>query len=418
MKRSKSLILILCLFVIPSTITGAQNLDLRVQDAVRLAEQFSPELARFQTNIDRVAARKWDIWGLSDLDVIHAREGIPNGASGFGEQKWSVSSTLPFPLTALVEKNGVGQQIKSQEYLYNSERFRLRSTVKKAYSELLYAQEMVHLRQQEVDLASTLVNVVTGRVEVGEAAELEKMKVELQRVSSINALQQARLDFDKRRYEMFRVIGIDPEEQRYSIVFPDTMVFEEVDLTQDAVMTELRNHPIAQAGNWSEKAAESSLKASKMAFLPRLKLGYWSQDFGTGYDYHGAEIGFSINLPFVGNQKASKIRAQVNLVESKNENRAVQLDLKKAAESAWHSYETARLAVREYVDNQSELADQLLSLTREGYQLGEIDLLTVLDTQRTYLAVQAGYYAALRDYYVSVIELENLITRDLLFLEK
>jgi cobalt-zinc-cadmium efflux system outer membrane protein len=64
------------------------------------------------------------------------------------------------------------------------------------------------------------------------------------------------------------------------------------------------------------------------------------------------------------------------------------------------------------------MANRLLQLTREGYQLGELDLLTVLDTQRTYLAVQSGYYRALKDYYLSAINMEELVGRELIFQSK
>ncbi|RMF54048.1 MAG: hypothetical protein D6746_14915 [Bacteroidetes bacterium] len=62
-----------------------------------------------------------------------------------------------------------------------------------------------------------------------------------------------------------------------------------------------------------------------------------------------------------------------------------------------------------------ERAATLLALTREGYRLGEIDLLTLLDTQRTYLDSQLRFYQALRDYYLDVIELERYLERDLIF---
>lgn len=396
----------------------AQNSKMDVQDVILLAEQYSPELARYKNEIASIKADIWAAIGLKGVDVTRSREGIPQGGSGFGEQKWSVSTTIPFPLTAFSARNEIKQRVESRKSIYESERLGLRSSVKKAYTELLYAQEMVHLRQQEVDLASTLVEVVSGRVEVGEAAELERMKVELRRVASQNALQEAQLAFDKRRYEMFRLMGIDPDQQQYTISFPDTMTFQLIPITQAEVMSGITNHPRLNAGIWTEKAAKTSVKTSRYRYLPELKVGYWPQDFGAGYDYYGTEIGFRFTLPFLGQSRTNRIQAKNAVIASQIDNRAITLDLKKRAEFAWHGYETARLAAERFIQKQSEMANRLLQLTREGYQLGELDLLTVLDTQRTYLAVQSGYYRALKDYYLSAINMEELVGRELIFQSK
>ncbi|MBT4601542.1 MAG: sulfatase-like hydrolase/transferase [Bacteroidetes Order II. Incertae sedis bacterium] len=145
-------------------------------------------------------------------------------------------------------------------------------------------------------------------------------------------------------------------------------------------------------------------------------IGKWH--FGAGYDYYGTEIGFRFTLPYLGQSRTNRIQAKNAVIASQIDNRAITLDLKKKAEFAWHGYETARLAAERFIQKQSEMANRLLQLTREGYQLGELDLLTVLDTQRTYLAVQSGYYRALKDYYLSAINMEELVGRELIFQSK
>ncbi|MDZ7682738.1 MAG: hypothetical protein U5J63_13745 [Fodinibius sp.] len=47
--------------------------------------------------------------------------------------------------------------------------------------------------------------------------------------------------------------------------------------------------------------------------------------------------------------------------------------------------------------------------------MGELDLLTLLEAQRTYLRTQQAYYETLRDYYLRVIELEKYLQTDIIF---
>ncbi len=91
------------------------------------------------------------------------------------------------------------------------------------------------------------------------------------------------------------------------------------------------------------------------------------------------------------------------------------LDLKRKVEQAWHSYETSKATISRYNNEVRTRAQELLARTQEGYQVGEINLLTLLDTQRTYLASELRFYNALRDYYIYLIDLEQFIGEELVF---
>jgi cobalt-zinc-cadmium efflux system outer membrane protein len=93
----------------------------------------------------------------------------------------------------------------------------------------------------------------------------------------------------------------------------------------------------------------------------------------------------------------------------------VELDLKKRAEQAWHSYQTSKQTIDRYRSTIQAQSKELLELTLEGYQAGEMDLLSLLQAQRTYLDSQRRYLAALRDYYIQLIALEQMLQQNLVF---
>jgi outer membrane protein, heavy metal efflux system len=59
----------------------------------------------------------------------------------------------------------------------------------------------------------------------------------------------------------------------------------------------------------------------------------------------------------------------------------------------------------------------LLELTQEGYRMGELDLLRVLESQRTYLEAEQQYYQSLKNYYLQLIELEKYLPNEIVFTE-
>jgi cobalt-zinc-cadmium efflux system outer membrane protein len=50
-----------------------------------------------------------------------------------------------------------------------------------------------------------------------------------------------------------------------------------------------------------------------------------------------------------------------------------------------------------------------------AYQLGEIDMLNLLNAQQTFLASEQRYLSALRDYYLQLIALEIYLDEDLVY---
>lgn len=393
----------------------AQDQNLTVRDAIELAIESNPELAMTRTDVDRALAARWKAFGSTGLEVMHAREGVPDGGSGFAEQKWALGLNLPFPLQSTALWQAASEQAAANRLTTDATLLDLTAAVKEAYVQLLFAQELVHSTRQEVDLASTLVEVVAARVEVGEAAEIDLMKVQLEQTSAQTALRNAELLFQNSRYSLFQVIGVDPEEQRYEIVFPDTLSYQPSAIDQDEVMAAVASHPLMMSAKRQTMAAQRVLKGTGYGLLPDLYAGWFQQDFGTGYQFHGFEVGLRIGLPGADMRRSNRAIAKADVHDREQAAFRTELDLKRAAESAWHGYETARRAVRVYTDQQSERAQALLQRTREGYQLGQLDLLTVLDAQRVYLSVQRTYYQQLRDYYLELIRLERLLGRELVF---
>ena len=84
-------------------------------------------------------------------------------------------------------------------------------------------------------------------------------------------------------------------------------------------------------------------------------------------------------------------------------------------EIAWHSYEVSKEAIERFHLQVRIKAAQLRDLTLEGYLVGEIDQLTLLEAQRTFLNSEKSYFDVLRKYYLRLIELEKFLQKDLVY---
>jgi cobalt-zinc-cadmium efflux system outer membrane protein len=392
---------------------------LGVRDAIGLALERNPAVNRTRQGIAALEGEWWSGWGLESPRVSYMEEGIPDGQElglpGFLERRWSVSQQVASPLASYYGLKRTSAEQGALGLALDAQGATLRAAVKRSYVELVYAREILHLREQEVELARDLDEAVRTRLEVGEAAEIDVMKAELQVAEAESNHAEATRQFQNTRYGLFNVVGLDPEEQRYEVAFPDTLVYVPVEITEDAVLAGIESAPDLLAAEGRVRAASMGVSAAWWSAFPSLQLQFFTQDLGTGFDFHGFQVGFSVPLWFPLNERGAVQQARAEERRRQWQQQETLLALKQQLEQTWHGYETSLAVIRRYSEDVNARADELLELTREGYLLGELDLLTLLDTQRTYLASRKRYWDALRGYYLHLIDLERFVGREIVF---
>ncbi len=388
---------------------------LTVQDALDYAEANSPLLGRMRALQDANAGERLAGFGIDDPVVSFAREGIPTAGGDFNEQRWVIGQAFDFPLETYYRQKRFGAESDALALGLDAARRDVRGRVKTAYTEVLHAQELLHLGMQGVELGESLKDAVAAQVAAGAAAELDEMKIDLQLSEARSVLEDRLRLYEEVRYALYQVVGIDPGEQVYGVVFPDTMVYLDVEISQEDVLARLATQPELAGADATIRAARFFTREKRSEALPRLHVTYWPQDFGGGYRFRAFEVGFTVPLWFALNNRGAIAQARARENHDRWSRQEVSLTLKQDIERAWHGYQTSKITIDRYAETVHALADDLLARTREGYELGQLDLLTLLDTQRTYLAAQVRYYDALRTYYVNLIALERFLQRDLVF---
>ena len=396
---------------IPQDTTDLNNLS--VGKALEIAYEHSPQVNQLMNRIEGQKQQVGLSLGIKNPTVTYAREGIGEGT--FAEQRWMVTQSMDFPLTGYYRAKSEYANTGSLELQLQALKLQLKANVKSAYTKLAYAIESSHLARERVELLKSLRNAAQARSDLGESSQIDAMQADLQLTEAQNNMEKAYQQIMEARYNLFETIGLDEEQQTYEIGFPDTLHYVAVDINQDEVLQQLQSHPQLQQIDKEQLAASYQTKAAKSSYLPDLNLMYYRQDFGNGFDFNAFEIGVSVPLWFGINQSnnVQQSKAEYRRIEWKY--REEQLSIKKQAEQAWHGYETTRANVIRYRKSIQEKSKQLVDMTQKGYRMGELDLLTLLEAQRTYLRTQQSYYETLRDYYLRVIELEKYLQTDIIF---
>lgn len=387
---------------------------LGIREALTLALQHHPQLQALRARQDVLRGRRLQAYGIESPQLYFFREGIGSDRT-FAEQRWTLVQRFDFPLVVYYRLQTNRLEGQALEAELQALAAHIRAQVKRAYTEVLYAQELVHLREEEVALLSQLKEAAQARVAAGLATDLEVGRTEIQLADAHSRLEIARRDFLQARYALFRAIGLDPEAQRYDLVFPDTLRYVAVTIPQEEVLARLDRLPELRRQQARVHAARMTVRQARASLLPQLQLDLYPQDYGHGYRFFGVQVGFSLPLGFLPGYRGRVQEARAQYTTRQWELQDLRLQLKQQAEQAWHGYEAARIVVERYARQIRSRSHELLRRLRQGYRLGEVSLIELLDAQRLVLESEQRYYEALRDYYQQLIELERFLGRELTF---
>ncbi|MBN1987452.1 MAG: TolC family protein, partial [Prolixibacteraceae bacterium] len=302
----------------------------------------------------------------------------------------------------------LGLQIKSREN-------EIKAEVKSYYVEVLYALYLQKSMQNQLRLAQELYNAVYTKFETGMANGIDLTNAELRLEEAKNDLDQTEWILHRARYGLFFAMGLPVEEQQYSIQFSDTLQASDIEISQIMTLAVQEKQPDFLASEHRLQAADFYIKEAKSNLLPDLRLNMYKQDYGSGYKFTGFEVGLRIPLwyPFEQKGKINTVLARKDEIRWQQEE--IRLNTKRQIEYAWHNYSVSRSIIQRYNETLQEKAAHLQRLTLRAYQLGEVDLLNLLNAQQTYLSSEQRYLVALRDYYLQLVALEKYLEEDLVY---
>lgn len=392
----------------------SQDSLLTIQEAVQSALTRNAGLQQLRSQLNQ-QENFWRVsTGISSPAISYFKEGIPSGSGNiFDEKRITISQEIDFPLTTSYRLKGISQDVKALEFQVKSKESLVKVEVKSYYIEVLYALHLQQSMENQLKLSQELYNAVYTKFETGMANGIDLTNAELRLDEAKNDLDQTEWVLHKARYALFNSMGLPVEEQQYSIQFTDTLIASDIEISQIMTLDVQEKQPEYLAAEHELRASDYYIKEAKSNILPDLRLNLYKQDFGTGYNFNGFEIGIQFPLWYPFDQKGKINIALAKQEELEWKEQQIKLDTKKQIEYAWHNYSVSRSIIKRYNETLKNRAAKLQSLSLKAYQLGEIDLLNLLNAQQTYLASEQRYLTALRDYYLQLVALEKYLGEDL-----
>jgi cobalt-zinc-cadmium efflux system outer membrane protein len=410
-------------FLLPSVTARAEDSRLSLPQILDYSLQHNGDLKSFreEKGIRDAAKVRAGLLPNPTLDV-EARTGALTGSND--EQSLSVGISQEFSLTGKREKRLTIAERELDMYrwqLADRERV-IRDEVKIAFYDAILAHSRTDLADRVIDLNRQLLHVTSERLAAGDIPELEMNLVKVELARSEGSRIDAAKTLHQSQAKLLTFMGLPIGD---SLALAGNLKAE-VPMTRS--LNDLKHiarnlRPDMKALEAEKGRGEADIVLAEAEAMPDLTAGLiYSHERSTDATGTGEEdvrdnlLGIRLSLPipvFNRNQAGvQEAKAKKSSIESRL--LAAARNIEREVETTYASYLNSEKVLSLYKATIIPQLEENLKLTQEAYRLGEVGILAVIQEQKNYFEVSAGYLTALHDRQLAIVKLESATAADLI----
>ena len=310
-----------------------------------------------------------------------------------------------------LSRNVAEQEIRQAEWVWQSQRQRVLTDVRRSFYDVLVAQRKMELTEQLLRIGEEGVRSTEALMKAKEVARADTLQAHIEAESARVLLQRARNQHAAAWRNLAAVVGA-------ANMPPQPLAGEAWDglreLTwEDTYSRLLAESPQLAAARAGVARAQAAVARECAQRVPNIDLEAAVQyDNATKYTWGTIQAG--IPMPIFNRNQGNIRRAEAEWMAAKNEVQRVELDLQQRLAAVFEQYMTARYQVEKYSRDILPSAQESLDLANKGYRQGEYNYLFLLTAQRTYFQTNLIYLDALRELRTAATAIEgNLLSGSL-----
>lgn len=418
--------LLLLLALAPQGPAWAQDADepprlgARLDELLEMGRRLNPAVAAAALDADAAHARVGAAGRFPDPTFTTEIEDIRSSGSTYapesvGRVKYTLAQTIP-----LWGKRGLEQDVARAEAGAADEQrrgadaelaWRIRTVFARAYATvatIALSRELLHSLDAIARVAQRRYAQGQGNQQDAISAESEKgrLQIDIERLEAERQTAKARLNALLNRPAVAPLA--DPE------VLPPVPDAEAVPLS--AVLERAAANPRLGAERAEITASERSVELVRRSWYPDVTVGLsvFDEDGSADRQFGGYEAMVSVDIPLQwGLRHARERNAAAKLAASRARRESTEADLRGDIEEAWWSLQAARRSEAILRRINIPQASVMLRSTLVGYELGRVDLPSVLLAEQGVRRTELERINLLVEQQVGLANLERLIGGEL-----
>jgi outer membrane protein, heavy metal efflux system len=326
------------------------------------------------------------------------------------------SQEIPFPGKLSSKEKIAQEESESQRWLSDAISRKVIADLKVAYFEWFFIDKSIEITNDNKDLLEEFTKIAEVRYEVGMGIQQDVLKAQVELSIFIE-----RLELLNERKEIIetKIKELLNRPINSSLGEPEETTKSKLTTTlADVIEATLELAPELRSSAKLIDSSKESLRLAKKEYLPDFILGatYFNRDGGNGDldDIWQVSLGLRVPLYYWRKEKFGVKEAALNVVEARENYDSTKNNLLFRVKDNYIQATTAEKLVELYLTGIIPQSTLSLESAISGYQVGDIDFLTLLDNLITLFNFEIEYYGQLSSYHKALARIEEITAIELL----
>ncbi len=330
-----------------------------------------------------------------------------------------VSQEIPFPGKLSSKEEIAVQESESQRWLSDAISRKIIADLKEAYFDWFFIDKSIKITNRNKELLQKFTKIAEVKYEVGMGIQQDVLKAQVEVSGFIE-----RLELLAKRKEI-----VETKIKRILNRPLDSPLGEPEEITKSELTTTLaeitdatsEHAPLLKSSSEIVDSREESLKLAKKQYLPDFILGatYFNRDGGNGDldDIWQVSLGLRVPLYYWRKEKFGVREAALDVSQARENYESTKNNLLFQVKDNYITATTAEKLVELYQTGIIPQSTLSLESAISGYQVGNIDFLTLLNNLITLFNFELEYYQQLTEYQKALARIEEIAAIELIISE-
>jgi outer membrane protein, heavy metal efflux system len=283
--------------------------------------------------------------------------------------------------------------------------------LRNAFVQTLQQKATLDLARENLAYYDRILQVSRGRRQLGDIAQIDLERLELQRVQYETDIQNATVALRTAKIQLLMLLNDRTPTDRFDVTGPYDFP-EQIASLEEYRKQALDTRPDLRAAMQSIEKAQTD---HRLAEANGSTDPTFSVDFARDPPIP-VLMGVSVSIPlriFDRNQ-GEKARTQLDIGRNERLRDATQAQVFNDVDSAYAAIESNLILLKSYKENYLEQAVHVRDTVLGAYQLGGASLLDFLQAQQDYRAVRLNYVSLIGSYLTAAAQLNLAVGREAL----
>jgi cobalt-zinc-cadmium efflux system outer membrane protein len=324
---------------------------------------------------------------------------------------------VPFPgKLSLMEDIARYDALVAEEHLHLA-LLGVTKKIKIAFYSIAAVDEILGVIEMERALLGRFEEMISTRLETGGAYQQDLLKIQIERLK----LDERRLEFRKRRVSLASKLNALVNREADSPVSIDSPAYRgSIVETLEELREFASSQPELRSTQYRIEQGNRSLSLARRKYFPDFTIGMSYFDIGrapmdvpdSGRDAWNVTIGVRVPIWF-GKVRDETRQQRSGIRRLEREYESVRSRILADIEDLYNQYRIAADLVSLYRDELLPRAEQALAASEGAYRTGEIDFLSLLDSERLLLGLKITLAERRAEVEIRIAELETVVGREL-----